>query len=103
MTRNGKLVRDRIPETIRGRDDRCEGRVVGDADYAERLYEKLAEELVEYQREGAVEELADLVEVVQVIAEARGISWDALEEIRHTKRAERGSFRHRLLLVEVEG
>ena len=97
-----KLVRDRIPEIIAASGKRCEYRVLDDAEYLQRLDEKLNEELAEYQFDHSLEELADLLEVVRAVAVARGSSIEAIEEIRAQKAAARGGFERRLLLTAVE-
>ena len=43
-----KLVRDRIPDIIRGSGKTCVFRTLDDAEYLEKLEEKLQEELAEY-------------------------------------------------------
>lgn len=68
----------------------------------ERLDAKLNEELAEYQESKSIEELADLLEVMQAVAAARGYTPDRLEAIRAKKAEERGGFRDRILLMEVQ-
>lgn len=96
-----KLVRDRIPEVISAQGKGCEVRVLGQDEYLRKLNEKLQEELDEYQASGEIAELADLVEVVSAILRLKGISDADFEELRATKRAERGGFERRLLLISV--
>lgn len=101
MIRYDKLVRDRIPEIIEASGECCTVRVLGDEEYAQRLDQKLAEELAEYQESSDVEELVDLVELVRAIVSYRGMSWDELERMREHKYKERGGFGKRLLLEAV--
>lgn len=101
MIKFDKLVRDRIPEIIKAHGQRCTVRVLGDKEYAQRLDEKLAEELAEYQESGAIEELVDLVQIVYSITEHRGMTWDAFERMRLRKHKERGGFEERILLETV--
>ena len=96
-----KLVRDRIPEIIEGTGQRCEIRVLSDDDCIRKLDEKLNEELAEYQESKAIEELADLLEVIEATARMRGCSWEALLDIKEQKRKKRGGFDKKLLLLEV--
>ena len=49
-----------------------------------------------------IEELADLLEVLFAAAEARGYSAEELERVRAIKTEERGAFKKRILLKEVE-
>jgi predicted house-cleaning noncanonical NTP pyrophosphatase (MazG superfamily) len=101
MTEYHKLVRDRIPEIIRASGRDCEVRVLGDAEYAAKLDEKLREELDEYAASGSVEELADLVEVVHAILAFRGVTAGDFEALRVQKHGARGGFVERLLLERV--
>lgn len=96
-----KLVRDRIPEIIEATGNTCRTAVLSDEDYLRMLDEKLHEELAEYQESKALEELADLIEVIAATAKARGYSWEELMQIRDKKREQRGGFESKLLLLEV--
>lgn len=49
-----------------------------------------------------VEELADILEVIYAIAEAKGVTIEELEAIRAKKAEERGAFKERILLEWVE-
>jgi predicted house-cleaning noncanonical NTP pyrophosphatase (MazG superfamily) len=96
-----KLVRDRIPEIIEANGQCCAVRVLSDEEYAQRLDEKLAEEVAEYRESGEVEELADLVELIRAVVTFRGMSWEEFDRIRLHKQAERGGFSKRLWLESV--
>lgn len=98
-----KLVRDRIPEIIEADGKKCEiRRLDDDQEYLLELNWKLQEEILEYQESGAVEELADLVEVVQAIVKLKGVSRKRFEGIIAKKCEERGGFEERVYLVKVE-
>ena len=97
-----KLVRDKIPEIIRASGKRCVVATVSDEDYLRLLDQKLEEELAEYQDSKAIEELADLIEVIAAAAVARGCSWEELMQIRDRKRSERGGFEDKILLLNVQ-
>lgn len=102
MIRYDKLVRDRIPEIIEAHRQHCQVRVLNDEEYAQRLDEKLAEELAEYQESGDVEELVDLVELVRAIISYRRMSWEEFEQMRVRKHIERGGFTAGLFLESVK-
>lgn len=97
-----KLVRDKIPEIIRASGKRCVVATASDEDYLRLLDQKLEEELAEYQDSKAIEELADLIEVIAATAVARGCSWEELMQIRDRKRSERGGFEDKILLLNVQ-
>ena len=96
-----KLVRDRIPEIIEESGNECKVEILSDEEYLRMVDAKLDEELEEYHRDGSLEELADLVEVIHAAAIARGYTLEELEALRAKKRAERGGFEKKLLLVET--
>lgn len=96
-----KLVRDRIPEIIEADGKTCVTETLSDSRYLEMLDAKLAEELAEYQGSKSLEELADLLEVMRAVVQARGWTWEQLEQVRHEKAAQRGGFGKRILLKEV--
>lgn len=97
-----KLVRDRIPEIIEAAGKKPVTHILDEAAYLSELDRKLNEECSEYQESKSLEELADMLEVMYAIAEARGYSIAELEAIRRDKAAERGGFRNRIYLDGVE-
>lgn len=102
-----KLVRDGIPQLIASQGRTCETRILDTEDYIERLRAKLREETEEYLEsksdEHALEELADILEVVRALATMHGADSEALERIRAEKAARRGGFKERILLLKMEG
>ena len=55
----------------------------------------------EYQTDKNLEELADILEVVYALAEAKGSSAIGLEKLRAEKAVSRGAFKKKILLKEV--
>jgi len=99
-----KLVRDLIPEIIEQCGKQCTLRTLDDAEFLLALHRKLGEELAEYlaaDEEHALEELADLLEVLHATVIARGFSFEQLEKVRVAKTVKRGGFAKKLLLEEV--
>ena len=97
-----KLVRDNIPQIIESTGASCSYRILEEADYLTMLDKKLDEELAEFRQSGDPEELADLLEVICGLAEARGCSWEQLLLLREQKRQKRGGFEKRILSEEVD-
>ncbi|MCD8509487.1 MAG: nucleoside triphosphate pyrophosphohydrolase [Bacillus sp. (in: Bacteria)] len=101
-----KLVRDRIPEIIRRNGTECRVRRLDAAEFEIEGKEKLREELAEYLEAGnaeqAVEELADLLELIYCLSEYHGYTKEELESIREDKAERRGSFHERWFLEVVE-
>ena len=99
---HNKLVRDLIPEIIQASGKTCITRTLSEEEYLAALDAKLQEELNEYQADKSMEELADLLEVMMAVAEARGHSFAEVEAIRREKAQKRGGFRERIFLETVE-
>jgi predicted house-cleaning noncanonical NTP pyrophosphatase (MazG superfamily) len=97
-----KLVRDEIPEIIRGNGEDPTVHVADDEEYERRLREKLVEEAEEFAESGDSEELADVLAVVKAYREHAELPADRLEELLVAKAAERGGFADRIVLERVE-
>ncbi|MCP2257524.1 putative house-cleaning noncanonical NTP pyrophosphatase, all-alpha NTP-PPase (MazG) superfamily [Streptoalloteichus tenebrarius] len=100
MRGEGKLVRDRIPEIIRRDGAEPVTYVAGDEEYRRRLRDKLGEEVAEFlaaDADAAVDELADVLEVVRALAADLGVTPEELEAVRRAKAAERGAFADRVV------
>lgn len=76
-------------------------RVLSDEEYLTELDRKLNEECTEYQADKSIDEMADVLEVLYAIAEARGYSVEELERIREAKAEKRGGFADRIYLEKV--
>ena len=96
-----KLVRDKIPAIIEHSGKTCRTEILSDEDYLALLDEKLSEELAEYRESKSLEELADLLEVMEAVVSARGYTWEELMAVKAEKKAARGGFEDKLLLLEV--
>lgn len=106
MPYHDKLVRDRIPDIIKDAGKRFTTSVLEESEYLAQLDRKLEEELAEYLASkdvpSQIEELADILEVVYAVAEAKGITVEELEAIRYKKAEKKGAFKGRVLLKWVE-
>ena len=97
-----KLVRDKIPEIIRQSNKIPVTHILDDEAYLSALDRKLDEECAEYHSDRNLEELADILEVVYAIAEAKGCSAQRLEALRREKAAKRGGFKEKIFLESVK-
>ena len=95
------LVRDKVPDIIKEQGKVCICEQLNSKKFIEKLQEKLVEECNEYIKDGTLEELVDIMEVIRAIANTKGISVTELEMIRQRKATQKGSFQKRLLLKEV--
>lgn len=99
---HNKLVRDMIPQIIE-RDGRVAlTRILDQREYLTQLNNKLIEEAEEFVKEGSLEELADILEVIYALAKELGASVSDLEKLRMRKRNERGGFESKILLIEAD-
>ncbi len=101
-----KLVRDLIPQVIEASGKTCRTRVLEKEEYLASIKVKMQEEALEFQkastREEAVEELADILELVHAAIHVYGVSYEQLEQKRIQKRLYRGGFSEGIYLIDVE-
>ncbi|HVY67905.1 MAG TPA: nucleoside triphosphate pyrophosphohydrolase [Patescibacteria group bacterium] len=105
METKAKLVRDKIPQIIKagGRTAKVR-RIASDRQYLKHLLAKLQEETLEaadaaYDPVHLLEELADVQEVLDAIADLPQFGRAALRRRQAAKRRQRGGFKQRLLLL----
>lgn len=101
-----KLVRDLIPTIIEKSGKFCSTKVLSEEEYIVEVNRKMHEELAEYEAaetpDDAIEELADLLELLHAAAMSQGFSVEELEKIRQQKAEKRGGFEERIFLIDVE-
>lgn len=106
MPKYNKLVRDLIPNIIETSGKKCEYKILDDEEYAVKLEEKLLEECNEcinaLTYHEFVNEVADILEVIHAICELNDIDMEEIEKTRKKKAGERGSFKDKILLIEVK-
>jgi predicted house-cleaning noncanonical NTP pyrophosphatase (MazG superfamily) len=100
-----KLVRDRIPEIIRARNQEPVTRFLADEEFIGELRAKLIEEANEALRAASVQdlatELADVLEVLRALGDAVGISFHEIERLRQERMETRGGFSQRVYLIKT--
>ncbi|MDD9271497.1 phosphoribosyl-ATP pyrophosphohydrolase [Paenibacillus sp. GCM10023248] len=101
-----KLVRDRIPEIISRNGSVSNTRILDEAEYKTELRTKLAEEMNEYLEatddKNAMEELADILELLHALTSIHGSTVEQLESIRANKAEKRGGFKEKIFLIDVQ-
>ena len=100
-----KLVRDEIPRIIEADGSKAVTRVLDQAGYRAALREKLLEEAEEARSAPDRQlrsEVADVLEVLQALAAAHGMSWEDVVAETARKRGERGGFDQRIFLEYVD-
>lgn len=99
MTKFHKLVRDKIPDLIHAQGETAHIRILEENEYRSALENKLDEEVAEFHENQNPEELADILEVVYALAEARGVSVQKLTDIYEKKHTARGGFSKKIFLI----
>lgn len=101
LMKYNKLVRDKIVDSIEAKGERASYHVATDAEYAEKLKEKLQEEVTEFLESDSKEEMADVFEVITAILAERKWTLEEIIEVQRRKRTERGGFEKRIILEEA--
>ena len=99
-----KLVRDKIPEIIRNNGEIPKTRILNDEEYKKELELKLYEEykeVIESDSVNRLEELADLLEVINALANLENKDLSDIIEIANNKSKKRGAFKEKIFLENV--
>jgi len=106
MKKYNKIVRDNIPEIIKERGGKCSFHLAREMDACVYLVDKIKEEADELMpmlnRNGAIDELADLQEIIVALAKKQNYTMEQVEKVRLLKREERGSFDKNIILIETD-
>ena len=98
-----KLVRDNIPLICENNGQTPETKILDGDNYTSALKSKLYEEVEEYLSDCNIEELADIIEVIEALAENQGSSLDEIMKIKQHKQKKNGAFKNRVFLISVDG
>lgn len=96
MPEYNKLVRDGVPEKLDEKGVTYEKRIADDVEYRAELVKKLLEEAAEFSEAGAIEELADVIEVVDALRKLP--EYADVARVQEEKRGRLGSFDERIIL-----
>lgn len=97
-----KLVRDNIPAICQENGKNPETKILDDVSYTLALRKKLKEEVNEYLTDVVLEELADIIEVVEALAENQGSSLEEVLQIKQAKQIRNGAFKDKVFLISVD-
>ena len=101
-----KLVRDKILEILEVEKLAYNSRVLKPEEHLTEIKKKLYEEVKEFDettnREDALEEMADVLELLHAALNVYGADFTELEAIRVKKKEKRGGFDEGLYLIDVE-
>ena len=95
-----KLVRDKIPEYIKSKGGTAVTHIADDAEYWQKLKEKLLEEVGEFLEAENIEELAGILEVLDAVKEYKAFDNKEIQKIKNMKAADRGKFTKKIILDE---
>ncbi|PES90345.1 phosphoribosyl-ATP pyrophosphohydrolase [Bacillus cereus] len=105
MPTYNKLIRDGIPQIIKANGKTPTTRILPQDEYIKEICRKTQEELTEYleatTKEHRLEELSDLLELINALAEHEGTTLEEINNIRKKKAKERGDFSNRVFLIKV--
>ena len=96
-----KLVRDNIPDIIRESGETPVIRTLEDEEFRECLGCKHREEVEEFLEESSLDELSDILEVLEALANLEGWTDGEIQRTRRNKAESRGVFRERIFLEKV--
>lgn len=101
-----KLVRDLIPQVIEKSGSKYTTRILEPSEHLTEIKNKLFEEVKEFgetnNRQDALEELADILELIHAALPIHEATYEELENIRIAKKEKRGGFEEGIYLIEVE-
>ncbi|MDA1741822.1 phosphoribosyl-ATP pyrophosphohydrolase [Bacillus anthracis] len=100
-----KLIRNKIPQIIKANGKTPTTRILSEDEYVKEICKKTQEELTEYieakTKPDKLEELSDLLELINALAEYEGTTLEEINNIRKKKAEERGGFSDRVFLIKV--
>ena len=97
-----KLVRDNVPAIISKAGRKPYVSTLDDEAYYLELRKKLQEEVDEFLSSNEDSELADILEVLEAIAVAKGADIGVIRQLQLRKAATHGKFADKILLEKVE-
>ncbi|MGG5805995.1 nucleoside triphosphate pyrophosphohydrolase [Bacillus mycoides] len=100
-----KPTQNNIPQIIKSNGKTPTTRILAEDEYIKEICKKTEEELTEYieakTKPDKLEELSDLLELINALAEHEGSTLEEINNIRKKKEKERGGFSDRVFLIEV--
>jgi predicted house-cleaning noncanonical NTP pyrophosphatase (MazG superfamily) len=102
-----KLVRDNIPDIIKGKREKCEVRPITDVqEFQQELFKKIKEEAQSLSmartRQEFLDEYADLMAVLEEIVVQLGLTADDLRKVRSENLLRKGRYKKQHFLVWSE-
>ncbi len=99
MVKYNKLIRDNIIQIIESKAKQAKFRIANDDEYLLYLILKLKEEMIEFEEENSIEELADIIEVIEALKKTP--KYSNVEKVRKEKKIKNGAFDKKIILEEI--
>lgn len=93
-----KLVRDKIPEIMKKKGLNPKTHIANENEIKARLFEKIKEEIAEFEKNPSIEEMADIHEVLDAICKHFNLDQKIIAKKREEKRISRGGFIKKIIL-----
>ena len=106
VVKYNKLIRDKIPEIIRGAGWIPTVRVLKGREFLSAIKKKVfeeAEELIQTKdKKGIIDEIVDIQELLEVLTSEVGLTKTEIKKLQMVKREKRGGFKKKLFLIKEE-
>ena len=99
--RYNKLIRDNIPKIMEESGIKYEIHIAEKKEYVEKLIEKVSEELEEFIENPCEEEMADILEVLEILSKVYGLERQKITKIKEEKKQKRGGFTKKIILEKT--
>lgn len=96
-----KLVRDNIPDIMWSKGETPLVHIADDAEYWDKLKEKVRDEFKEFETAENKVPLANLFEVLDAIIVYKGFKKESIQKLQSKIAAKSGKFEHRIILEEA--
>lgn len=101
-----KLIRDKIPALLESKGITVHAKAMEEQEFISKLKDKLLEQAKEVleasNSDELCEELADVMEVVQALSKANGLSIQQIEQTRLKKREIKGGFENKIYNSSIQ-
>ena len=107
MTQLNKLVRDKVPSLVTKDGGSYTLKLLSPLEHQHEITKKLHEEIKEYEiattKAEAIEELADITELIYAALKLHDVPIEQFEALRLAKRKQKGGFEKGIFLHEIKG
>ena len=97
-----KIVRDKIPEIIRGSGRTCEYKILGESEVKDALKEKLLEKAQIFLKRPSEDELSDIYELLDAIVETFEYEPLHIDYLKIQNKANKGTYSEKVFLISVD-